>query len=180
MRPIVQKENPVLRQVAASVSLDDIGGKELQEIISDMREALAKEPDGVAIAAQQIAVSLRLFVLSPMAFEAEEEGKKMDPKEHTVYINPVITKGSRTRAWNPEGCLSVRWLYGNTERAEKVTVKAYDENGKSFTRGASGLLAQIFQHEIEHLDGILFIDHAKDLEEIPPEALKEYEKRKTS
>ena len=68
-----------------------------------------------------------------------------------------------------EGCLSVRWLYGKVERAEKITVRAYDENGKPFTMGASGLLAQAFQHEIDHLNGILFIDKATDLKEMIPE-----------
>jgi peptide deformylase len=69
----------------------------------------------------------------------------------------------------PEGCLSVRWLYGNTFRSKKATVTAYDENGKKFVRGASGLLAQIFQHETDHLVGTLFIDHAKNIkEELPP------------
>ena len=73
----------------------------------------------------------------------------------------------------PEGCLSVRWLYGNTFRSKKATITAYDGNGKKFTRGASGLLAQIFQHETDHLGGILFIDHAKDIkEELPPIAYK--------
>ncbi len=168
-----------MRQIATKVEPADIETPKIQSVISDMKKTLEKEPDGVAIAAPQIAESLRIFVISPLAFEAEDSAKKMDPKEHTVYINPTITKKSAKRVWNPEGCLSVRWLYGNTERAEKVTVKAYDEHGKSFTRGASGLLAQIFQHEIEHLDGILFSDHAEDLEEIPPEAIKEYEQRKT-
>src|SRR5262245_9743195 len=72
-----------------------------------------------------------------------------------VFINPKISKLSRDKEWTPEGCLSVRWLYGKTHRSKKATVAAYDENGKKFTRGASGLLAQIFQHETDHLDGIL-------------------------
>jgi peptide deformylase len=74
----------------------------------------------------------------------------------------------------PEGCLSVRWLYGDVERSTQATVTAYDEHGESFVRGASGLLAQIFQHEIDHLDGILFIDKAHNLEEVTPEKNHEY------
>ena len=85
-----------------------------------------------------------------------------------VFINPKITKLSREKKWLPEGCLSVRPLFGKTFRSTKATAIAYDENGKKFTRGASGLLAQIFQHETDHLNGILFLDHAKDIkEEIP-------------
>ena len=68
-----------------------------------------------------------------------------------------------------EGCLSVRYLYGKIRRASRATITAYDENGQKIERGASGLLAQIFQHEVDHLNGILFTDHAKDLRDIPPE-----------
>ena len=75
---------------------------------------------------------------------------------------------SKKRQILDEGCLSVRPLFGKVERSEKATVTAYDENGKKFTRGGSGLLAQIFQHEIDHLNGILFIDKATDLKEQPP------------
>ena len=67
-----------------------------------------------------------------------------------------------------EGCLSVRWLYGKVSRATRASVRAYDEHGEPFTRGASGLLAEIFQHEVDHLDGILFIDKARDIRDIPP------------
>jgi peptide deformylase len=67
-----------------------------------------------------------------------------------------------------EGCLSLRWLYGKVKRSARVTVEAYDEEGKKFSRGAGGLLAQIFQHEIDHLNGRLFIDTATDVVNIPP------------
>ena len=67
-----------------------------------------------------------------------------------------------------EGCLSVRWLYGQVDRSERVTLRAYDEKGKKLERGASGLLAQIFQHEVDHLDGILFTDKATQIEDLPP------------
>ncbi|MBI3888666.1 peptide deformylase [Candidatus Nomurabacteria bacterium] len=85
-----------------------------------------------------------------------------------MFINPKISKLSRDKVWVPEGCLSVRWLYGKTYRSTKATIAAYNENGKKFTRGASGLLAQIFQHETDHLNGILFIDHAIDIKEELP------------
>ena len=73
-----------------------------------------------------------------------------------------------------EGCLSVRYLYGKVKRSVKATIEAYDENGKRHTFGASGLLAQIFQHEMDHLSGVLFTDTAIDVEEIiPPHILKQ-------
>ena len=90
-------------------------------------------------------------------------------RKDLVFINPKILKLSKEREWLPEGCLSVRWLYGKTYRSKKVILTAYDEKGKKLKRGASGLLAQIFQHETDHLNGILFVDHAKDIrEELPP------------
>ncbi len=105
---------------------------------------------------------------------AEPVGSDSDPAERDsavkdlVFINPKISKLSREKEWLPEGCLSVRPLYGKTFRSKKATVEAYDENGKKFERGASGILAQIFQHETDHLNGILFIDHAKDIKaELP-------------
>ena len=67
-----------------------------------------------------------------------------------------------------EGCLSVRWKYGKVMRSEKATITAYDENGKKFSRGATGLIAQIFQHETDHLDGVLFIDKADNIVDLPP------------
>ncbi len=70
----------------------------------------------------------------------------------------------------PEGCLSVRWLYGEVERSTNATIEAYDENSVKFTRGAGGLLAQIFQHETDHLDGILFIDKARNIMDLPPDS----------
>jgi len=99
--------------------------------------------------------------------EFEKIPQKEIPKD-LVFINPKISKLSKEKEWLPEGCLSVRWLYGKTYRSKKAMITAYDEKGKKFQRGASGLLAQIFQHETDHLKGVLFTDHAKDIrEELP-------------
>lgn len=175
---IVGQDAPVLRHIAAEVAIEDIKTPKIQRVIRKMQGAVFAQEDGVAIAAPQIGASLRLFVVAPRAFEKEREHDNLpqetEPrpaarKEHTVYINPRITKISKTHRWMDEGCLSVRWLYGKVHRATKVTVRAYDERGKTFERGASGLLAQIFQHETDHLDGILFIDKAKDIVDLPPD-----------
>lgn len=163
---IVQKENPVLRQIAKDVPISDIKTPKIQKIISDMKKALASQDDGVAIAAPQIAVPLRIFVVAGMA---NDIAKKTEGNPDEVYINPVITKISKDRKLVDEGCLSVRYLYGKTKRATKATVEAYNEKGEKFSRGASGLIAQIFQHETDHLNGILFIDHAKHIKDLPPE-----------
>ena len=176
MIKILQKENKKLYEVARPVPLTEIGTPKIQKIIADMKTAMHSQDDAVAIAAPQIGVLLRIFAVSGRALLPEEKIKEID--EHTeipadlVFINPKIMKKSKKEFWAHEGCLSVRWLYGEVKRAEKVTVSAYDENGEKITRGASGLLAQIFQHEVEHLDGKLFIDKARNIEDVPPEQLK--------
>lgn len=185
MITIVQKEDPVLRGVAEPVNPKDFGSPALKKILDNMAAAMEKEEDGVAIAAPQIGVPLRIFVVSHRAFEFEDEEEDHElhdantPHPHhkvrranMVFINPVITKLSRKKVWMPEGCLSVRWLYGEVSRSEKATVRAYDENGKVFTWGGSGLMAQIFQHETDHLNGALFIDTARNVETITAEEQK--------
>jgi peptide deformylase len=173
---IMTKDEPVLREVALPVHIKEIKSKEIQNLLGKMSRALHREDDGVAIAAPQIGSSLRIFMVNAqalMAIEAGEENAKESEKiPDLVFINPELKKLSQKKSWMEEGCLSVRWLYGKVKRSDKATVTAYDENGKKFEKGASGLLAQIFQHEIDHLDGILFIDKAKDLEDIPPHNAK--------
>ena len=179
-KKIVQKEDKVLRKRAKEILVKEITGAKIQKVLKEMSDALWSQDDGVAIAAPQIGYSLSIFVVSGKIFQkdfilnAEKEKIESTPAEKKnrlkdmVFINPKISKLSREKEWVPEGCLSVRWLYGKTHRSKKATVMAYDESGKKFTRGASGLLAQIFQHETDHLDGVLFTDHAKDIrEELP-------------
>ncbi len=185
MKKIVQKNEKVLRQNAKEILIKEITTPKIKRVLKEMSLALKSQDDGVAIAAPQIGYKLRIFVVSGKIFTADfmQEKKILNqeprpspllikereeiPKD-LVFINPKISKLSREKEWVPEGCLSVRWLYGKTFRSKKVTIAAYDENGKKFQRGASGLLAQIFQHETDHLNGILFIDHAKDIKEELP------------
>jgi peptide deformylase len=171
---IIQKDGPVLRKTASIVEPSEITSSKIQKIITDMKTALTEQDDGVAIAAPQINIPLRIFVVSKKAdlimkgienLPKEEMNKLNDP----VYINPEIKKIAKTKVTLDEGCLSVRYLYGKVKRAEKITISAYDEKGKKFTKGASGLLAQIFQHEIDHLNGILFTDKADDIVEVLPQ-----------
>ncbi len=174
-KKIVGKEAKILRAIAKEVPIAEIKTAKIQTIVKEMKEALASQDDGVAIAAPQIGYSLRIFVVSgrvgEMEFESKptsEEVKVKIPIIDSVYINPVIKKASKEKHFVEEGCLSVRYLYGQVKRSKKATIEAYDESGKKISRGGSGLMAQIFQHETDHLNGILFIDKAKDIEEIPP------------
>ena len=175
MISIVQSEDPVLRKIAKEVPVGDISKPEIRKIIQSMITALNKESDGVAIAAPQIGVSKRIFVVSGRIFDEDFiRGKgsiegdlyKKARQKDLVFINPILKKISKDRKLLSEGCLSVRPVYGKVRRATRATVEAYNENGKKITKGGVGLLAHIFQHETDHLDGILFIDKAKDLHEV--------------
>jgi peptide deformylase len=156
------EKNP-LRTHSREVKKEEFGSVFLNDVVTSMKTALAREHDGVAIAAPQIGVPLRVFVVAESAYEEDAKHKPL------VFINPKIIKKSKKTAVMQEGCLSVRWVYGKTRRSVGATVEAYDEDGKKFTYGGNGLLAHIFQHEIDHLEGVLFIDHGFDLEEFTEE-----------
>jgi peptide deformylase len=166
---IVQNGDAVLRQTAKTIPVEDIPTPRIQKLIADMKSALDPEKDGVALAAPQIGVALRIFIVSGLILAAADEKYTLNDM---VFINPEIIKTSREKEEVEEGCLSVRYLYGKINRAKKVTLQAYDERGHKIERGASGLLAQIFQHETDHLNGVLFIDRARNIQEILPEYME--------
>lgn len=183
MKEIVQDGAEVLRGVARNVPEELFGTPELAQIIEDMKKALDPELEGVALAAPQIAVPYRIFIvrkdrtLPPPPPDSGHDARASVPKKTVetpladvqIYINPEIVKTSRKRAKVDEGCLSVRGVYGTALRHERVTLRARNPDGSRFERGGGGLLAQIFEHEIDHLNGILFIDHAERLIEVPRE-----------
>lgn len=168
---ILQEPHKALRTLAQDIPVSDITKKSTAKIIETMKEELHREPDGVAIAAPQIGESLRIFVVGSAVFSAKKKLKRAEPDR--VFINPVFTNLSKKKKWmDGEGCLSVRWKYGETHRHEKVTVRAYNEQGEPFELGASGFLSHIIQHEMDHLNGVLFIDHARDVREFNPEDVR--------
>jgi peptide deformylase len=170
MITIVDKNDPILRKIAKPVALKDIKSSKIKKVIRDMKTALDSQEDGVAIAAPQIGASFRIFIISPKVFDiiSQADDAKRPASRHVVCINPSIVKSSREKAMVEEGCLSVRYLYGDVKRSEKVKIRATDERGRTAELGGSGLLAQIFQHEIDHLNGILFIDKAVGVRDMPP------------
>lgn len=197
--PIVSEPHSALREVSREIPLSEISSAKIQGLISDMKKSLATQDDGIGLAAPQIGVPLRVFIVSKKIFSPHGKDEAGDTREGSdadadsvaakakakssiddlVFINPVLTKLSKEKKWmEGEGCLSVRWVYGKVQRSTKVTIRAYDEHGRAFERGAGGLLAHIFQHEVDHLDGILFIDKAKDLEEVDPKEVKGAQKKK--
>lgn len=163
MKTIVQDGEPVLKEKAREVPKKLFGSTELAGMIADMKEAVDREPDGVALAAPQIALPYRIFIVRYDRMLPPKEGEPPRAADVGVFINPELIKTSKRKEEVDEGCLSVRGLYGKTHRYERATVRAYDEHGEVFERGGGGILAQAFQHEIDHLNGILFIDHAHDV-----------------
>jgi len=177
MKEIVQDGAEVLREIAKPVPENLFGSAELLRLVADMAEVLDHYPEGVALAAPQIGVSYRLFIVRKdrtLPLNAPRSGASGElsakPKvlaEIEVYVNPEIVKTSRKKAKADEGCLSVHGVYGTTKRHERVTIRARRADGARFERGAGGLMAQIFEHEVDHLNGILFIDHAERLLHLP-------------
>ena len=168
VRQIVTLPEPVLRRKARRVGTFD---KNLQTLIDDMIETMREAP-GVGLAAPQVNVSERLIVIE-YAEEEDEEGESEKPKKLFVMINPEIVKSSTETLMGVEGCLSIPNLVGEVERHATVQVKGLNRHGKPAKVKAEGWLARIFQHEIDHLNGILFPDRAtrvwKPQEEIDPD-----------
>ncbi len=148
-RPVLHEPNDELRKISEGVSLDRVATPEMKLLIDELKETMGKE-HGVGIAAPQIGVHDRVII-------AETDGIP------TAYINPEITERSFRMVESEEGCLSVPGCWGVVKRHRSVSVKATLENGETIVRKAQGLLSIIFQHEIDHLDGILFIDRAEKI-----------------
>jgi peptide deformylase len=168
LRKIVTLPEPVLRRKAHSITKVD---KTLQTLIDDMVETMRDAP-GVGLAAPQIGLSERLIVVE--YFErAEDEEKEDAPKKVWAVLNPEIIKASEEKLMGVEGCLSIPGLVGEVERHTFIQVKGLNRHGKPTKIKAEGWLARIFQHEIDHLNGVLFTDRAtrvwKPQDEVEPE-----------
>lgn len=163
MLPITQEGDAVLRQIAKPLPEELFNTPELTQMLKDMEETLDAQPDGVALAAPQVAISYRIFIVRYDRMKSADSVTEDYQNRLGVFINPTFVKTSKRQVDMQEGCLSVRGLYGTTLRHERATIRAQNEKGEWFTRGAGGILAQAFQHETDHLDGVLFTDHAIDL-----------------
>ncbi len=151
IRTIVTTPDPVLRRKAHKVTEFD---KDLQTLIEDMVDTMRDAP-GVGLAAPQIGVSQRIIVV-----EYGDEENEEAPKKLFALINPEIVSGSEEMVEGMEACLSIPRIQGEVERHEKLVVKAFNRFGKPVKLKLSGWLARIFQHEIDHLEGVLFTDRA--------------------
>jgi peptide deformylase len=151
IREIVKTPDPVLRRKAHKITTVD---KNLQVLIDDMIETMREAP-GVGLAAPQIGISERLVVI-----EYGDDEDENVPKKLYVLINPEIVEASEEKVEGIEACLSVPQMVGEVERHEKLVVKALNRHGKPVKVKVDGWMARIFQHEIDHLDGVLFTDRA--------------------
>ena len=153
-------------------------GPETQQLIDDMIDTM-REANGLGLAAIQIGVPERVIVIEmpePVEDEDDEEQEEHPrPTKLYVIINPELARTSRETEEGIEGCLSVPGLVGEVERHSTVTVKGMDRQGQKLRLKAEGLLARALQHEIDHCNGILFIDHIDDPEKIWPVAEGEEE-----
>lgn len=173
---ILTLPNPILRQVAKEVGKMD---ENVQDIIERMKFAIEKEDIGLGLAAPQIGESLRIITIR--AREIRDENGKLLQKEIPliILVNPKVTKFSKDKVVVDEGCLSYPGIFGKVERPKKVKVEAISENGKKVKINASGLLARIIQHEVDHLNGILFIDYIKDQSKLEKMDLENDRKKRT-
>lgn len=151
IKPLIILPDPVLRQVSKPIERVDA---DIQRLSNDMLETMYDAP-GIGLAAIQIGVARRMLVI-----DLSKEGEEKQP---LVFINPEIVSSSDERSVYEEGCLSIPDYYAEVERPAQVTVKYLDREGKERSVEADGLLATCLQHEIDHLNGVLFIDHISRL-----------------
>jgi len=148
-----KKEKKVLLTPTSEVDFKIIDRKKLKNLIKDMKTTM-QEASGIGLAANQVGIDMNMFVA------------EVDEKFYAI-CNPEIIKKSEETSILEEGCLSVPSKFGDIKRSNVVTLKGFNQNGKRIKIKAGGLLAQVFQHEVDHLDGKLFIDRANNIREYP-------------
>ena len=157
--PIYETPDPMLRQISTPVDkVDD----ELRALIKDMFETMYAAP-GIGLAAVQVGVPKRLLVMDLQEPEDEGDPESKPVREPRVFINPEILSHSDQEVPYTEGCLSVPDQYAEVMRPDKIRARWQDEHGKHHEEDLDGLLAICLQHEMDHLEGILFIDHLSKL-----------------
>lgn len=165
--PVVtlDQKNPILHSPTRLV--ENFDDPTLAPLITDMIETMYAK-DGIGLAAPQINSSLRITVIVPNPSQFEKY-KQATKKEALVLINPEITRHSLFKEKGEEGCLSIPGIFGIVKRWQEVTVTYRDPAGRPQIMKAKGLMARVVQHELDHLDGILFIDRADKLYQTAPE-----------
>jgi peptide deformylase len=167
IREIITLPHKTLRRKARKVTSF---GTELQTLVDDMVETMRAAP-GVGLAAPQINVPQRVIVVEFAEVEDEEEDEDTPPTPHKLYVvvNPEISRVSTEEEEGTEGCLSIPGIAGEVERPVTITLKGLNRRGQPLKIKASGWLARIFQHEVDHVNGVLFVDRAERVWQIEGE-----------
>jgi peptide deformylase len=156
IRKVARLGHPVLREPCRALTPDEIVSAPIRQLIIDMRETMV-EYGGVGIAAPQVHESVQLALVDVQMDDAHDS-----PTQSFTVINPSVTVLDDTRLGHWEGCLSVPDLRGYVERPAKVRVDYLDENAQVCTLEVEGFLATVFQHELDHLDGVVYVDRIED------------------
>lgn len=159
LREIIRMGHPTLRQRARPLDIEELGGERIRRLAEDMVDTL-HQAGGIGLAAPQVNESLRLAVID-VPGGASRYGE-IPAMPMTVFVNPEIEVLDLETAGYWEGCLSIPGLRGFVERPQHVRIRALNLQGESFELELSGFLATVFQHEFDHLDGILYVDRLKD------------------
>ena len=159
IRRIYETPDAVLRQISKPVEVFD---DELKTLVADMFETMYEAP-GIGLAAVQVGVPIRLLVIDLQEPEDPEDPESKSVRDPRVFINPEVLWHSETEVPYTEGCLSVPEQYAEVLRPDKIRARWQDENGKAYEEEIEGLLAVCLQHEMDHLNGVLFIDHLSRL-----------------
>ncbi len=160
--PIIETPDPRLKIISSPVDPAEIGTPAFQTLIDDMFETMYAAP-GIGLAAIQVAIPKRLLVIDLQEpDESDPEGKAVVRAPH-VFINPEIVEASDDGSVYKEGCLSVPEIFAEVVRPAEVKVRWHDRHGAQHERWIDGMLATCLQHEMDHLEGILFIDHLSKL-----------------
>ncbi len=153
----IKSEESFLREKPKAFKFSDYSKSEINNLVLFMRQMMVLN-HGIGLAAPQIGVNAQIFV----AQLPSDDGRGYQGKFYAIF-NPKIESISKKIVSDQEGCLSVPGYYGTVDRADKITVSGYDKNNRPVKVKAEGFLARIFQHEIDHLGGVLFIDKSKDV-----------------
>ncbi len=171
MLTVLTEPTPSLREPSTSVDVTVLQEKKTQQFIDQLIHTMY-EDDGIGIAAPQVGNNTRIIIIGKEALKSTKNKSQFMLGVDMVLINPRITQMSDTTDWAQEGCLSVPGVYGDVERAREIILEAHDRHGNPLSFSATDFFSRVIQHEIDHLDGILFIDKAKNI--VHEQDLKEH------
>lgn len=160
VRDIIRMGHPTLRRLADPYPVEQIGSSDFLALVEDLRDTLAATGNGIGLAAPQIDVSYRVAVINIP--NPQTRYGEVTPMPFTVYVNPKISVLDPEQAGYWEGCLSVPNMMGYVERPQHIKVDYLNQAGDASSIELTGFLATVFQHEFDHLDGVLYVDRLKD------------------